>query len=314
MAPGTKRKRAPKARPVQAPRGRAQAAPVDRRRRLTWLALAIAVVAIGVGAVVLRHSPGRGSAASGRGLPATPDYHSLLVSTSNPQVILLGAHDGLYRSGDGGRSWGPEALGGQDAMNLARPSGGSLWTAGHDVLAKSADEGRTWVNVSPPGLPSLDVHGFAVDPRSPRTLYAAIAGAGLYRSTNGGSSFSLVSKRVGGGVMALAIKPDGTILAGDMQQGLLRSRDDGKTWRRILSAQLMGLAINPRDPKRILATGPEIGLSTDGGATWRQTLKLGEGAGPVAWSPSNPELAYVVGFDRTFYRSRDGGLTWQPVR
>jgi len=75
----------------------------------------------------------------------------------------------------------------------------------------------------------------------------------------------------------------------------------------------MAIAINPTDPKRIIATGPGILLSTDGGASWRQALKLDQGAGPVAWSASNPKLAYVVGFDRSFYRSVDGGASWQPV-
>lgn len=42
-------------------------------------------------------------------------------------------------------------------------------------------------------------------------------------------------------------------------------------------------------------------------------LKPGPGAGPVAWAPSDSKRAYVVGFDRTFYRSIDGGLTWQRV-
>src|SRR5207244_10760202 len=126
------------------------------------------------------------------------------------------------------------------------------------VLAKSTDGGRTWVDVRPSGLPTLDVHGFAVDPRRPNRLYAAVAGQGLYRSTDNGVSFTPVSKQVGGAVMALAVTPSGDSLCGDMQQGLLVSRDGGKTWRRILAAQLMGLALNPRDPKRVLAAGPGI--------------------------------------------------------
>jgi photosystem II stability/assembly factor-like uncharacterized protein len=98
-----------------------------------------------------------------------------------------------------------------------------------------------------------------------------------------------------------------------MQRGLLESRDGGASWKRTLRAQLMGLAVNPSDPNRLLATGAGIALSTDGGRSWRSVLKLSSGAGPVAWSKSDPKLGYAVGFNRTFYRSVNGGTSWQPV-
>jgi photosystem II stability/assembly factor-like uncharacterized protein len=109
------------------------------------------------------------------------------------------------------------------------------------------------------------------------------------------------------------VKPDGTILAGDMQQGLLASSDGGQTWKRTLEAGLMGLAVNPADPQLIVATGPGIFRSDDGGTNWTQVMPLDQGAGPVAWAKTDPDVAYVVGFDRTLYRTEDGGQTWQPV-
>jgi photosystem II stability/assembly factor-like uncharacterized protein len=188
-----------------------------------------------------------------------------------------------------------------------------VWLAGHQVFKKSGDGGATWSDVRPAGLPSLDIHGFAVDPRNARILYAAVAGQGLYRSGDGGRSFSLASDQVGGNVMALAVLPDGRILAGDMQQGLLESSDGGASWSQRLRAQVMGLAVNPTDPKRLLTTGAGIALSTDAGRSWRSVLDLPDGAGPVAWARSNPKLAYAVGFNRTLYRSGDGGKTWSAV-
>jgi len=246
-------------------------------------------------------------------LPDTPDYHSLLVAPGDPDALVLGTHNGLFRSRDGGRNWTHAALSGQDAMNLAATRRDVVWAAGHELLAKSEDGGETWQDVRPAGLPSLDVHGFAVDPRAARTLWAAIAGQGLYRSTDGGRGFSLVTREVGPGVMALAVMPGGRIIAGDMQQGVLISADGGKRWERTSQAGLMGLAINPEDPRRILASGPGILLSRDGGKTWDEVLPIADGAGPVAWAPSAPDVAYVVGFDRTLYKTTDGGETWSPV-
>lgn len=317
MTTRSKQRRPPKTakgRPVHSPKRRD-----TRQARSWWLlaAIAVALAAAAVIAVVLTQregndgGPSAGSAAVA-GLPNTPDYHSLLVAPSDPNTLLLGTHHGLYRSQDGGRSWSFEGLSGQDAMNLARPSANTVWAAGHNVLMKSTDGGRTWQDVRPGGLPGLDVHGFAVDPRNPQIVYAAIAGQGLYRSSDGGRSFATLSTDVGGAVMALAVTRDGRILAGDMQQGLLVSRD-GKRWTQALGAQLMGLAVNPKQPKLVLAAGAGVFRSTDGGRSWKQTFELADGAGPLAWAPSQPNVAYLVGFDRTLYKTTDAGASWQPV-
>lgn len=327
MATRTKKqRRAKKRQQVQQPKQAVQ-------ETQGWLAgrrgsvIAGASLAIGVAALAaVIYLVSRGGAGAGEepavqaepqaeitGLPDTPDYHSLLVAPGDPDALVLGTHHGLFNSSDGGKTWSATALAGQDAMNLARATQDAVWAAGHLVLAKSEDGGETWEDVRPDGLPSLDVHGFAVDPRDPRTLWAAIAGQGLYRSSDGGRSFSIVSREVGPGVMALGVTPDGRILAGDMQQGVMVSANDGKSWKRVHEAGLMGLAINPKDPRRILATGPGILLSRDGGKTWEEALALADGAGPVAWAPSAPQTAYVVGFDRTLYKTEDGGATWRPI-
>lgn len=277
-----------------------------------WLCRATAVSSAAAVAVVAFSGCGGGSKTSA-GLPDASDYHSLLVNPTDPQKIVLGTHGGLYVSSDGGRRWRYDALSGNDAMNLAQPRGRTMWVAGHDVFKKSIDGGASWTDVRPVGLPTLDIHGFAVDPRNSDSLYAAVAGRGLYHSRDGGRSFSLASSGVGGNVMALAVLPQGPVLAGDMERGLLESKDGGTDWKPRLGAQVMGIAVNPSDPTHLLVTGRGIALSTDGGHSWQAVLDLPSGAGPVAWSPSSPSIAYVVGFDRTLYRSVDGGQSWQPV-
>ena len=300
-----------KARPVQSPKRR------DTRQVRSWWPLAAIALALAAAAVVAVVATQRGgddtpTPAAAAALPDTPDYHSLLVAPADANALLLGTHQGLYRSEDGGRTWSFEGLSGQDAMNLARPSSDVVWAAGHDVLTKSTDGGQTWQDVRPSGLPGLDVHGFAVDPRNAQTVYAAIAGQGLYRSTDGGRSFAALSTDVGGAVMALAVTRDGRILAGDMEQGLLVSRD-GRQWTQALREQLMGLAVNPKQPNVVLAAGAGVFRSTDGGRAWKQTFELADGAGPIAWAPSQPTVAYVVGFDRTLYKTTDAGASWRPV-
>jgi photosystem II stability/assembly factor-like uncharacterized protein len=272
----------------------------------------VALVALTLGAGAPVGADGSNSAASV--LPKSPHYHSLLVSPTNPNDLVLGTHTGLYVSTDAGRHWRFDALKGNDAMGLARPDGDTIWLTGHYVFKKSTDAGTTWVNVRPAGLPTRDIHAFAVDPRSPKTLYAAVAGIGLFRSTNDGRSFSLVSAKRGGAFMALLVLQDGRILAGDYLRGLLQSTDRGRSWKRVVRATILRLAVNPKDPRRVLASTAGIALSTDEGKTWRLVLNLPKGVGPIAWSRSDPKLAYAVGLNRVFYRSTDSGQSWQAVK
>ena len=302
------------------------ARPTGRRRRTTktwrpisrsWLRCILPpVVALGsVGVAVVLAGCGGSSRSSGSaasaGLPDTPDYHSLLVDPADPETLTLGTHAGLFTSADGGRSWRPASLPGQDAMNLVRTHG-ALWVAGHSVLARRADGGTTWQNVRPRGLPSLDVHGFAARPGDGE-LYAAVAGEGLYRSGDGGRSFTVASRQVGGSVFGLAVMPSGEVLAADTSQGLLASAAAGDSWRRLTGEPVLGVAINPKDPRTVLATGKGIYRSGDAGRTWTRVRDIAQGAGPVAWSPSAAKIAYVVGFDHTLYRTDDDGMTWLPV-
>jgi photosystem II stability/assembly factor-like uncharacterized protein len=306
----TKVKRRRERRPIEAPEEDYQPRWVGR---VTWLA--IAVVAAGGAFFYAKKqatAPAEQVVPPAVGLPHTPDYHALLVSATDARQLVLGTHAGLYVSSDGGRSWRRGELAGNDAMNLVRTANATTWAAGHNVLFRKTD-GGIWEEVRPDGLPGLDLHGFAVDSGDGETLYAAVAGEGLYRSSDGGRTFSQVSEEVGGSVFGLAILPGGRILAADSGRGVLASDDRGKSWSPALRAPTAGLAVNPANPSVVLAAGAAVHLSRDGGRTWRKVFALEDGGGPVAWAAGNPKVAYVVGFDRLLYHSVDGGQTWSAV-
>jgi hypothetical protein len=73
-----------------------------RNGRAWWLVAGAALVLAAGGAYL---ALGGGSTGTREGLPQTPDYHSLLVASADAQTLLLGTHNGLYRSADGGRTW-----------------------------------------------------------------------------------------------------------------------------------------------------------------------------------------------------------------
>jgi photosystem II stability/assembly factor-like uncharacterized protein len=310
----TRRKAAPAPRPA---RPDVPSPPDPRRRlygRIAWV-LIVALAAAGAFWVAKKQAEGPNEAVEPPpvGLPHTPDYHSLLVDATDANRVLLGTHVGVYESMDGGHTWTFAGLEGDDAMNFVRESDGALWVAGHNVLKKSTDAGATWQDVDPDGLPSKDVHGFAIDPENDRTIYAAIAGEGLYRSQDGGTSFAEMSSGVGPAVYGLAVTPSGRMLAAD-ERGVSASADGGSTWQVLLEEATVGLAVSPEDEDTILVTtSTGIVRSTDGGQTWDEVQTIPDGAWPVAFAPSEPEQAYVVGFDRKLYRSDDSGATWRVV-
>lgn len=288
-----------------------------RSSLLGGLAFLVFVAVAAAGALVLgkraAEGPNEQIAPPVRGLPQTPDYHALYVDPEDARRLLLGTHVGMYESRDGGATWVTGALSGDDAMTIVSAPGGALWVAGHNVLARSDDDGLTWSDVRPEGLPHLDLHGFAVDPRG--WLYAAAAGQGLYRSTDGGATFEEVSKEVGSGVYGLVAYEDGTLLAAEPGGGMQRSPDGGKTWSTALPAAVVRVAADPSQPRVVLATGERIWRSEDKGATWKEGFGPGASFEPVAWGAEVPSVAFTIAPEtRTLYRSEDAGESWEPVR
>ncbi|MEW6581332.1 MAG: YCF48-related protein [Actinomycetota bacterium] len=272
-----------------------------------------AVAALGL--VACSGSGSDGAGTSLRSVLADRHVHSLAVDPADPERLLLGVHGGLLRSDDGGRGWSPAGLDGDDAMNLARASGGApVWVAGHEVLKRSADGGATWEALRPAGLPGLDLHGFAVRPGHPREIATAVAGQGLYRSADGGASFRLASRDVGPSVFGLTFTAGGMLVAADVARGVVASRDGGRSFTTLVTgAGFVSVAAHPGRPGWVLAAG-EAGLvqSHDGGRRWRTTTVVGPVAA-VAAAPGAPQRAYAVAADARVYATRDGGRSWATV-
>ncbi len=101
-------------------------------------------------------------------LPASDHVHALRARDDG--ALLLGLHGALWRSPDG-RSWEQLGLEGQDAMALGIAAEGQpLLVGGHDVLARSTDGGESFEMLTPSDLPSLDIHALAQAPGEPRTV------------------------------------------------------------------------------------------------------------------------------------------------
>lgn len=179
----------------------------------------------------------------------------------------------------------------------------------HGGVWKTTDFGRTWKPIFD-DQPTGSIGDVGVAPSNPNVLYVA-SGEGLQR-------------------------PD--LSVGD---GMYKSTDAGKTWQHIglrEGLQIGGIDIDPKNENRVFAAvlghpyGPntERGVyrTTDGGKTWQRVLYKDEntGAVQVTIDPSNPNTVYATlwaarqgpwengawqGPESGFYKSTDGGNTWQ---
>jgi photosystem II stability/assembly factor-like uncharacterized protein len=105
--------------------------------------------------------------------------------------------------------------------------------------------------------------------------------------------------------------------------GIIKSTDGGKTWKDInqgLGNLYVGsLFMHPTNPDILLAGAGNVTypyqsgvyLTTDGGATWRQTLDAYV-INSVEISTANPNIAYAGSFNELF-RSEDGGRNWHKI-
>ena len=91
------------------------------------------------------------------------------------------------------------------------------------------------------------------------------------------------------------------------QPEFLVSADGGRSWQeRDAPASLVSLAIDPSDPRHVVASGERrLFTSSDAAATWRETMGS---PGRLAW-PSRDAL-YVAGSDGRVLRSKDTGGSW----
>jgi len=161
-----------------------------------------------------------------------------LAMAADGQALWLGAHTGLYRSQDRGKTWTGVTLaavhGHVDVMAVAADPRDAkvLYVAIHEAgIFRTRDGGLTWTIVNA-GLKGLDVHGVAVDPRDSKKLHAAVRGEGdgVYRTTDGGEKWVRVDDGPAGEVKVLAsvnipTGMGGIFLYGGTAEGLLRSPD-----------------------------------------------------------------------------------------
>ena len=245
----------------------------------------------------------------------TRDFHSLVFSSSEPDTIFFGHHDGLLVSRNGGKDWQPTTLLSADAMALAAPLTNPhvMYAAGHNVFLKTTDDGQSWQSVAT-NLPGLDIHGFTANPENADELYAHVVGFGIFGTQDGGTTWTQLSTTAPPSTYNLSMGEHSQMLyAAAGKAGLWRSQDGGNTWAKVSGFPDEGaiaIAFVPAD-KRLLVAGNVAGLyaSNDGGKTWVSTGVNGRILA-IAASPHDANRILAISNKGQVFASRDNGRTW----
>lgn len=140
-------------------------------------------------------------------------------------------------------------------------------------VLKSRDRGRTWMEKSVGLSPvARRIQDLVLDSRTPGLVYAGTAG-GVFKSIDGGETWTASALRDWVNVLAVAPSSSGSVYAGTVR-GLFRSDDGGETWR-----------------------------SADTGLPDRWVLSIA--------TPS-PVKVYVGTRSAGVFESQDRGNSWQP--
>lgn len=251
------------------------------------------------------------------------DNHSLRFYPGSDTNILSGNDGGLFRTTNSGTTW--TSLNKGLAITQFYGVGISKTTPTVMVLG-AQDNGNmkssagTWTNIT-----NADgMRGF-IDWSDANTIYASIQNGGLYRSTNGGASFTGISTPSSGNwVTPWQQDPTVAKTIYAATNKVYKSVDQGTTWSDI-SGSLAGigsfvsLKVAPSSSKVIYAgNGVKLYRTTTGGPPWKDiTAGLPVASNyltDVTVSDTNPDLAWVTFSGYTagqkVYGTKDGGATW----
>ncbi len=304
-----------------------------------------------------------------RGLDVTNTYFVSFDPFEADHLALAATDIGAFHSHTGGQSW-THALNGVPAawtnscykiiFDPQVPGRAwAAWSACHDMprpkMFKTGNFNRyqggitlsnnglhSWAKSNrglPPNCVPTDL---ILDPKSTpgqRTLYAALVGKGVYKSTDNGQSWIAQNNGLAPNLNAwrLIMLPNGTLYllvcrgwAADKEiaGALYRSIDGAETWQPIdlpVGVNFPNdLDFDPAQPDRLyLAAWPtqveqsSIGgglwRTEDGGAHWRAAFDATAHVYGVAVEAHHPSTVIITTFEGGVHRSDDGGTTWRSL-
>ncbi len=285
------------------------------------------------------------------------------IVQSNPDVIWVGTGEannrqssswgnGVYKSTDGGKTWTNVGL--KDTHHIGRividqknpdtvyvAALGHLWGANKERgLYKTTDGGKTWT-LSKFINEDTGFTDIAMDPTDSNTLYAAAyqrrrtpfgfqgggPGSGLYKTTDGGASWTKLAKglpagdagRIGLDIYRKDPKVVYAIYEHATESGVYRSDDKGETWKKQSAtnprpAYYSQIRVDPSNVDRVYVLGASWYVSDNGGKNF-QVSPFGRIHGDyhALWINPTNSNHLLNGSDGGIHFSYDKGKTWDFI-
>ena len=258
---------------------------------------------------------------------------------------------------------GPANIGGRFTSLAAHPTNPQILYAGAAAggLWKTTNGGATWAPIFD-DRPTLFIGCITFDPTNPNTIIVgtgdpaldqgARIGQGVWRSTNGGTTWTNIGLQQMGVVMDIVVHPTqpatmwaatmGKPIVRDQNRGLYKTTNGGTTWTKVLAtgtdAGAADLVLDPANPQTLYATtwnrirtnqeslifGPaaKVWKSVNGGTTWTH-LTTGLPTGPqsrmgLAISAAAPQTVFCSVIDSTLnlagiWKTTNGGTSWAQL-
>ena len=165
--------------------------------------------------------------------------------------------------------------------------------------------------------------GLAIDPADPNTVYAAgfaTAGFGVYKSTNGGATWTSTPLATTAFALALSPSTPARLVAGT-GEGTWRSTDGAGSWSEantgMVNTGIVSLA-TATQPGPVYAGGGngKVYRSDDGGGSWLPNPPdiSFERVSALAVDPTNASIVYAGTFGTEgIFKSADGGTSFSPL-
>ncbi|MGB7985988.1 MAG: transcriptional regulator [Terracidiphilus sp.] len=250
---------------------------------------------------------------------------------SNPDTLVAGTLDGVYRSTDGGSNWSQiSPVGSQEIHEVESlaidPLDSNIIYAGTWHLPwKTIDGGKSWQSIKEGIIDDSDVFSIVIDPASPQTVLAS-ACSGIYKSQDAGGLFQIIHGIPSSARRTRALKMDplqfNVVYAGTTE-GLFKSVDGGTSFQRMTGPEVIvnDILIDSRNSNRVLLATDRGGvlLSQDGGTTFAQSNEgfSARRVEALLVDSRNP-LRLIAGVvnDKSFggaFLSNDGGVRWEQI-
>ncbi|MBI1277815.1 MAG: hypothetical protein GC179_06780 [Anaerolineaceae bacterium] len=250
--------------------------------------------------------------------PFGPQWRSL-----GPWTVPNGQTYGSGRVNISGRISAIAVDPNRPAHVLAGAANGGVW--------ESFDRGASW-SPRTDYAATLTVGAIAFDRRNTSVVYCgtgegnwwAYLGAGILRSTNGGTTWTTLCQApfVGQGFYSLIVDPgDSNHLLAGTTSGLYVSTNGGVNWTQRRTSTTWAISINPAggtSAEILAACRDGLWRSTNGGTSWTAVTLPSAPASfnrlAVSIAPSNPQVAYAWGANgATAQLWRRTTTTWAAI-